>query len=422
MMKHGILSVAFVLLLTGCTRYSPAPLPDAAAPDTKESLVAMERTGEEGSSDKSGSAKEGEDTFPAASIKIQQRKPEKVKGIYLSAYTAGNPERMEEILQKIDETEINAVVIDVKDDEGRVTFAMDSPVVTEIGACQRYIRDIDSLVATLKEHNIYLIARVVAFRDPYLAENKPEWSLKRADGTIYRDKDNLAWVDPYQIGVWDYLMEIGSKAKEAGFDEIQFDYIRFSTGSSMKDVVFTEEVTKGRSRTDIISEFTSYAYGKLAPQGLFVSADVFGAIIGSDGDADTVGQIYGEMASNLDYICPMIYPSHYGDGNFGLEHPDLQPYETITAALAGSKKDLAQYMLSTASDAVSVKKDSQAVVRPWLQDFTASYLKNHVKYGPDQVRAQIQGVYDSGYEEWILWNSSNRYSWDGLEPEYEGGN
>lgn len=314
---------------------------------------------------------------------------------------------MNAILENIENSQINAVVIDVKDDEGRVTFSMDSPVVTEIEASKKYIGDMKGLMEELKSRDLYVIARVVAFKDPYLAEKKPEWSLKTASGERYRDKDGLAWVDPYRREVWDYLVEIGSAAGEYGFDEVQFDYIRFATDKTMNQVVFDENEVKGRSKTDIITEFTQYAYDKLTEKGLFVSADVFGAIIGSEEDAGSVGQIYGDMAANLDYICPMIYPSHYGDGNFGIQYPDTKPYETIAGALSGSKEDLA-----AAGD-----QERQAIVRPWLQDFTASYLKNHIKYGPDEVRAQIKAVYDSGYEEWILWNASNRYSWDGLTKE-----
>ena len=153
-----------------------------------------------------------------------------------------------------------------------------------------------------------------------------------------------------------------------------------------------------------MTEFTEYAYQRLAPLGVFVSADVFGAIIGSEEDAASVGQIYGEMAGNLDYICPMIYPSHYGDGNFGLDHPDLHPYETILGALEKSSAELSLYQ----------GEETQAIVRPWLQDFTASYLKHYKKYGDNELRQQIQAVYDAGYEEWILWNASNRYHYGGL--------
>ena len=261
----------------------------------------------------------------------------------------------------------------------------------------------------LKEHNIYPIARVVAFRDPYLAEKKPEWSLHVADGSIYRDHKGLAWVNPYKQEVWDYLVEVGKQAGELGFKEIQFDYIRFAVDSTMKDVVFDDADTLGRSKTEAITEFISYAYDRLAREGLYVSADVFGTIMRSQEDADSVGQRYTEMAEYLDYICPMIYPSHYSPGNFGIENPDKEPYDTIRNALKGSRELLA---------AAEKEGSTQAIVRPWLQDFTASYLADYIDYKDEQVRAQIQAVYDAGYDEWILWDAGVSYHYGGLlSPE-----
>lgn len=403
-MKRWLIAVICVLLLTGCTRYTPV----SDLPETEETESAV--------AEASGESEEVQESPKVIEItgepQIPRRKPVKVKGIYISAYTAGSRETMNNILDRVDKTEINAVVIDIKDDEGRITFAMDqAPTVVEIGAVKPYIQDINALIADLKSRGIYVIARVVAFRDPYLAEKKPEWSLKNADGSVHRDNKGLAWVNPYRQEVWDYLVEVGTQAKAVGFDEIQFDYIRFATDSTMKEVVFDEADVRGRSRTDIISEFISYAYDKLSAQGAYVSADVFGSIIGSTIDADAVGQIYENMAKHLDYICPMIYPSHYGDGNFGIEHPDTKPYDTILAALQGSKG----YLLKN-----QVEGERQASVRPWLQDFTASYLKNYIKYGPNEIRAQIQAVYDAGYDEWILWSATNRYTWDGLLSQEEG--
>lgn len=378
-----------------------------------------------------------------------ERTPVKVKGIYVSAYVAGMEDLMDEIIAQIDRTELNAVVIDVKDDHGRVTFAMDSPSAQAIGACVNYIPDMKTLAAKLKEHDIYMIARIPAFRDPYLAEARPDWCCMLADGSVFRDRNKLAWVNPYKKEVWNYLVEIGKMAGEAGFDEIQFDYIRFCTEKGMQNVVFSEEDTQGKSRQEIILEFVQYAYDQLAAEGLFVSADVFGVVMSGGADAHAVGQDYGEMAASLDYICPMIYPSHYGDGYFGIAHPDTQPYQTIAAALNQSKQTLAwakemaerkktagteedEVNAAGAGNEVTILEEAaeeenendvqeeepdslrQAIVRPWLQDFTASYLKHHIAYGPQQVKEQIQAVYDAGYEEWILWDAKVTYHYDGL--------
>ena len=393
-MKRWIAAGIIALILTGCTRYEPS----------EEMTVAKESQTEP----ETGQAQEAAE--PAEVITISKYPPRarvKVKGIYVSAYVAGTGDMMDKIIEEIDRTELNAVVIDVKDDQGRITFHMDSPTVNKIGACQPFIGDLPGLIQKLDEHGIYPIARVVAFRDPYLAEQKPEWSLHVADGGIYRDNKGLAWVNPYCQEVWDYLVEVGRQAAKAGFDEIQFDYIRFAVDRTMKDVVFDPEDTKGRSKEEAITEFISYAYDALAREGLMVSADVFGTIIRSGEDAQAVGQDYGEMARHLDYLCPMIYPSHYGDGNFGIEHPDTQPYDTILNALKGSKDVLAKAKAEN-------ENGRQAIVRPWLQDFTASYLKNYIDYGDEQVRAQIQAVYDAGYDEWILWDAGVSYHYGGL--------
>ncbi len=404
--KLSLLLVCIVLA-SGCGRYERAE-----EPVTMPAPVVVARDQEEdGREQNTNKVVDKEIHIVTDPIVTQpQRTPIKVKGIYISAYVAGTQNLMDEIIQHIDETEINAVVIDVKDDNGRITFSMDSPVVSEIGAVKRFIPDIEGLMKKLKEHNIYTIARVVAFRDPYLPEYKPELALKLPDGSIYRDSKGLAWVNPYKQEVWDYLVEVGIEASKAGFDEVQFDYIRFSTERGVNNVVYDEADTNGRSKKDIITEFIEYAYDRLADQGVFVAADVFGAIIGGGVDSDAVGQSYGDMADHLDYICPMIYPSHYGAGYFGIDHPDTRPYDTILAALKGSKEDLGDH---------GTKEGRKIVVRPWLQDFTASYLDYYIEYGDEEVRQQIQAVYDAGYDEWLLWSAACRYHWGGLESSKE---
>lgn len=333
-------SMAGLLALTGCSRPAPEEETSPAETETVEETPVVEETSgikviENVGPDKNRtvSLRIVDENNPA----LPGREAVKVRGIYISGPMAGSTELFRNILDSAAGTEINTVVIDFKDDQGRIACPVDSPVASEIGACRPYVQDMKGLIASLKERGLYVIARVVAFRDPWLAEKKPEWSLHLADGSLYRDRQGMAWVDPYRKEVWDYLVEVGTEAKEAGFDEVQFDYIRFSTEGTMRDVVFDEAVTGGRSKTDVITEFVKYAYENLASQGLFVSADVFGTIIGSDIDAQAVGQVYTEMAKHLDYICPMIYPSHYGPGNFGLEHPDTMPYETVLEALKKSQ-------------------------------------------------------------------------------------
>ena len=368
----------------------------------------------------------------------------KVKGIYVTGAMAGTS-NMDSLIDLVDRTELNAMVIDVKNDEGHVVYEMDSELVEDIGAVKKYISDMPGLIRKCKEHGIYLIARIVAFKDPFLAENRVDLALHDKDGKVFRDKSGLAWVNPYSREVWDYLLEIARQAAAAGFDEIQFDYIRFSTDSGMAKVDFGPEAL-GRDKEQAITEFTAYAAKELHGLGVPVSADVYGIIIDSKLDASIVGQDYYEMAKYLDYISPMVYPSHYGPGNLGLAVPDAQPYETIYRSMNASRKVLAgmgrekeagqvsgngvsdngisgnglperEGAVSENSISLSPNPEIRANVRPWLQDFTATWVKGHIPYGPDEIRAQIQAVYDAGYEEWILWNASNRYTEGGLLPE-----
>lgn len=332
--------------------------------------------------------------------------PVRVKGIYVSGPVAGTA-KMDDLIDLVDQTELNAMVIDVKNDEGKITYKMQSEQVTELEAGVRYIPDIKELVTKCKEKDIYLIARIVAFRDPYLAEKKPEWAVHTKSGQIFRDKKGLAWVNPYEREMWDYLAEIASQAAADGFDEVQFDYIRFSTDIGEGEVDYGPEAEQ-TDKVEIITEFTEYLYNTLTPRGVYVAADVFGTVIDNETDQEIVGQDYVKMAEHLDYICPMVYPSHYHNGAYGIAVPDADPYATICAAASSSAQELS-----------AVPEEKRAHVRLWLQSFTAGWVSGHISYGPQQIREQIKGAYDAGYEEWILWNAAVNYQPDSLLTEEE---
>ncbi len=400
----GLMMLLVISVLAGCGR-----LADLQNPPPAPELVIVEHGETIADEHQSGSSGRETESEPETDVIVIDptpgRIPVKAKGIYISSYVAGTIPMVDSLIAEIDRTEANTLVIDLKDDFGRIACKMDSPLVKEVGSVKVCISEMEQLMKKLKEHDIYVIARIPAFRDAWLGEAKPDWCVKLADGTVFRDRDGNAWVNPYKQEAWDYLAEIGTQARRLGFDEVQFDYVRFCTEKGMQDAVFDKEDVKGRSRTDIILEFMEYMYQKLKDEGLFVSADVFGAIINSDVNANSVGQIYGEMAKHLDYISPMIYPSHYNDGYYGIDYPDMHPYDTISAALADSRKEL--YFAGQDGGHV-------AVVRPWLQDFTASWLDHYISYGPEEVRMQIQAVYDAGYDEWLLWDASCRYEWSAL--------
>ena len=337
---------------------------------------------------------------------VMREKPEAVKGVYVSGPVAGDP-YLDKIIDLIDRTELNTVVIDIKNDEGLLTFrAAEGSTAREIGACVRYISDLPALVEKLHAHGIYTIARIVSFKDPVLAEAKPELMLRKADGAGVAESGKLYWVNPFEQEVRDYLIEIALEAADAGFDEIQLDYVRFPSGAGTGNLDFGP-AAEGKERADAITEFLAELDLALKEKGVWLSADVFGVVITNRSDGNFLGQDYARLGQTVDFISPMIYPSHYVAGYFNLDVPDAHPYETILAALTASQERLADV------------EELRADVRPWLQAFTATWVKGHIPYGGDEIRSQIQAVYDAGYTEWILWNAQNSYSDAGLLPAEE---
>ena len=405
-----LILVLFCALLAGCgSGEAEVPQVQQVQTGAEEEDPENEESSENGDASENKESSENGEEEDETDLQQEQEEAvptEPVKGIYVTGPMAGHA-KMENLIQLVRDSELTAMVIDIKNDEGIVTYQMEDPMVQELEADVNYITDLPGLVQRLKEEGVYLIARIVAFKDPLLASKRPDLCIQRKDGGVFLDKNGLAWVNPYQREVWEYLMAVARQAAGAGFDEIQFDYIRFPTEIKDEEADYGEEA-QVKSKTAIITEFTEYAYDTLSPLNVKVSADVFGTVIDHELDAEIVGQDYEAMARHLDYICPMIYPSHYRDGVYGLAHPDLQPYETIRAALQASSERLA----------VIPEGTKKAEVRPWLQDFTATWLSSHQTYGPEQIRQQIQAVYDSGSTEWLLWNAKCSYTADGLlSPE-----
>ena len=239
---------------------------------------------------------------------------------------------------------------------------------------------------TLNQHGIWPIARIVVFKDPFLSRKKPELAVKSKSGDLWRDQKGMTWVDPNSRQVWKYNVNVAKEAIELGFQEIQFDYVRFTSDGQISQCVYP--FTDGAKKEDVIRDFLAYASGELKPLGVEVSADIFGLVTSADGDLG-IGQRLEKVAQNVDIVSPMVYPSHYARGSFGIANPDLKPYETVLRGLTDARKRL---------DGTAVQ------IRPWLQDFS---LGNH--YGREQVQAQIKAVKDAGLSEWIFWNPSNRY-------------
>lgn len=320
-----------------------------------------------------------------------------VKGIY-TGFNLSKSQNVEDVLELAKKTELNAVVIDVKADTGKVTYQMDNAKIQELGICISQFSDMKGLLKTLKDNGIYTIARVVCFKDNTVDEVYPEYMIHRQDGTMYVDNAGDTWMNPYVEDTWEYIVDIAEQAALDGFDEICFDYIRFATnGLASADF---GEAAEGVSREQIITAFTKYACNRLKPLGVFVSASVYGAVVRSAADEKIVGQNYIEMSRYVDYICPMVYPSHYAKGYGGIDVPDAEPYKLIDIEMRGSVKKLEQ---------LKAQQDTYAECRPWLQAFTATWVRGHIKYTGSVVREQIEAAYDNGYTSWFLWNSGGSY-------------
>ena len=335
--------------------------------------------------------------------------PVKVKGIYLGAWFAVDQEKMDNYIDLCETTEVNALVLDVKEDHGYVTIPIDNDQYpTNSGVLMSHMGE---LVEDLKSRGIYTIARIVCFKDPRWAAKNPQFALRDAAGNQWTDRSGTGWLNPYVRENWDYIAELSLEAAKLGFEEIQLDYVRFPADGKLSDIHYGP-AGEAQTRAEVIAEFISYIRDTMLEVGVRTSADVFGIIALSNADAAVIGQDLDLLYHTMHYISPMIYPSHFankrqnGQGQVinGVlfEAPDTMPYEVIYNTL--------QHFIRRRDE----NDPDKAIIRPFLQDFTASYLGEDffIPYGAEEVRAQIQAVYDAGLEEWILWNHVSVYSED----------
>ena len=335
-----------------------------------------------------------------------------VRGLYVAAWYTDNEDRMANYIEICDTTEINALVIDVKDDLGQITYKTATEGLS--GTSVRIIPDIADLMTTLKSHDIYTIARIVCFLDPIWSTIHPELAIKTTSGEPWKDGKGNRWLDPYNKASWDYIAAVALDAARAGFDEVQLDYVRFPSDGNLGSIDYGA-AGAAKSKTQAIGEFASHIKNVLAEEGVRLSADVFGIIAISSIDADSIGQDMGLLLHSADYLSPMIYPSHFANKRQNgvgqiingvlFEAPDLEPYGVVYNILTGVREHL-------------VPDTGQAGIRPYLQGFTADYLgaDYYQQYTAEQIRQQIQAVYDAGFDEWIVWNHWSVYSADAFEP------
>ena len=314
-----------------------------------------------------------------------------VRALYVNRFAAQSTKRMKQLVQIADETEINALVIDIKDEFG-LNYVPSNKEFARNGGRAGVIRNLPALLDTLRAHKILPIARMVVFKDSVTASVHPEWTIRRQDGSLWRDKKSNAWVNPYHHELWDYNIGVAEELVKMGFGEIQFDYIRFPEPyPSLPKQVFPD--SKGAAKPDVLAAFLKEAKGRISKLGGRTTADIFGLVTTVSGALE-VGQDWEKLSPNLDVVLPMVYPSHYPRGDLGLAVPNAQPYEVLKISLSKARQRDKKLGITSGEH-----------VRPWLQAFTLG----KPPYGPAELEAQKKGTYDAGYDGWVLWNPGSKF-------------
>ncbi|MBI3626259.1 MAG: GTP-binding protein, partial [Candidatus Rokubacteria bacterium] len=328
-------------------------------------------------------------------------RPRAIKAAYLTYFGVGDRGIRTRVFELLDQTELNGVVIDVKGDRGWIPYRTQVPLAREAGAQgPLIIKEFDQMLAELKAKGIYTIARIVVFKDNVLAHYRPDWAvIDTRTGQPWLDNEGLAWVDPFREEVWDYAIAIAQEAARKGFDEIQFDYVRFPTDGKLGLARYSRPNTR-QTRLPAIAGFLARARKELGPAGVFLAADVFGYTAFNENDTD-IGQRVEELAPYLDYLSPMVYPSGYHLGIPGYRNPVDHPYEVVFESVKHLKKRTATLPIR---------------IRPWIQDFR-DYAFDRRPFGVAEVQAQAKGARDAGAAGWMLWNPRNAYTTAALSPK-----
>ncbi|MCX6756310.1 MAG: hypothetical protein NTX85_03145 [Candidatus Nomurabacteria bacterium] len=320
--------------------------------------------------------------------------PVQVKALYMSSWIAGVPTRREKIVKIADDTEINSIVIDIKDATGRVAFKTDDKLINEIGSTENRVKDMKSFIDDLHKKDIYVIGRISVFQDPYLAKVKPEWAITRkSDGKVWKDRKGLSFMDPAKPEVREYVVRIAKASYALGFDEINFDYIRYPSDGDLKNIDY--HLKEGVKRADNIEFFfKNLSLDMKKETNIPISGDLFGLTTEVEpGDDMGIGQVWEKALPYFDFLCPMIYPSHYPAGQYGFANPAAHPKEVIDHALNGAINKTVMMNLPLSK------------IRPWLQDFDMG-----AKYTADMVRAQIDSSENNGIISWMFWDPKNVYT------------
>ena len=330
---------------------------------------------------------------PAAALDSAPASTATLRGVHFTGWTAGSTKARRRFLADMKSSGFNAVAIALKDYDGYV-FARGVPLADKTRAFMNAIPDLPGTVKEFKDQGVYTIARIAVFKDDHLARARPELAVHFPDGSIWTNDKGTAWVDPYRREVWDYAIDIASRAAAAGFDEIQFDYIRFPSDGKTRQCRYSRKDHTPASASAALREFLTLARDRLKPLGVKISICTFGLTASVDNGMG-IGQRLDQMADLVDYVSPMMYPSHYKKGEYGLKNPNRAPYQTVRQGV---------------SDALGRLGGHPEKLRPYLQDFSLG-----VRYTPAHVRAQILAAEEQGVRGWILWNAQNHYTWSAVQ-------
>lgn len=320
--------------------------------------------------------------------------PESVKAVYMTSWVAGTASMRERLLTLIDETEVNAVIIDIKDDTGKISYLIESEPFKSLGASENRIPNIEAFIERLHDKNIYVIGRIATFQDPFLIKKWPEEAVKTKSDPekLWRDRKGLGWFDAGSEKVWEYVVTLAEHSYSVGFDEINFDYIRFPTDGNMQDILYP--LSEGKSKPEVLESFFVYLDEKMRTEKnpIPISADLFGMTTTNTDDLG-IGQVLEKALPYFDFICLMVYPSHYPNTWNGYKKPAEQPYDVIKAAM------------SKAVERATAMGEDPDKLRPWLQDFNLGAV-----YTAEMVRAQITATNDVGLDSWLMWDPKNIYT------------
>ncbi len=322
--------------------------------------------------------------------------PPIIRGIYLNAYAAGSRNRLSKLLAIADSTEINTFVIDVKDEKG-MRYRTSLPLQKQIGG-EVTMPNLKAVVDTIEAHGVWTVARIVVFKDPMLSQAQPEWSIKNPAGGLWRDKAGNTWVSAWDPNVWEYNIQIAEEVLRAGFNEVQFDYVRFPEPfPSLPKQIHPKE---NGDRTDAILAFLHKAEPRIKALGGVLAADLFGLSPNDPKDVQ-IGQQWERIIAHVDHVLPMTYPSHYLPTHLkGIPKPNEMPYETVFASVG---------MGVIRADRLRQAGKPAARIIPWLQAFSAPWVTKNYPYGVEQAAAQIRAVHDVGLEDWIFWHPGSKY-------------